>query len=315
MKQEKGFNCSIDNLYAVLLLAWGYCMDNASAFAAAYPFYTKKYINEAIAAITKAQDMLNNEQRNADSSKERQSLMDAAMQCLANWQLLKTYIINGYAEAVADIELKNAGSAYYLKAGKFNWSALRSMLKMGNDFLASNGADLVDRQIMSADFADKFATDAAAFAQKNADFHAAVVAKRKARKEKTGKDSDIYTLGIGMMRDGQRIFISTPELQEQFIFARLLAIVKGNKQASLSGYVYDTNKMPVAGVVITSKDQQYTATTNAKGRYNIGRIAAGDYTFSITCPGFAPVEQAIALSAGTASRVSFTMQNIMKKVA
>ena len=315
MKHDKGFNCSTDNLYAVLLLAWSHCQDNVSAFAAAYPFYTKKYINDAIAAVTKAQNQQNNDQRNANSSTERQALINAADQCLVNWQLLKTYIMNGYDEPVTDINLKNAGAAYYIKAAKYNWSAMRVLLKMAGDFLANNGADLVERQIMSADFADKFASDAADFSQKNTDFQNAVVAKRKARKDKTSNDSEIYTLGIGMMRDGQRIFVNTPQVQEQFIFARLLAIVKGNKQGKLSGYVYDANQLPVAGAVITSKDQQYTATTNLKGRYSIGRIAAGDYTFSVTCPGYAPVEQSITLSAGTASRLSFTIQNIMKKVA
>jgi len=85
--------------------------------------------------------------------------------------------------------------------------------------------------------------------------------------------------------------------------------------ASLKGYVTTSLGMPVEGATITSASGKYIATTNEKGYYTINRVAEGTYTFIISCPGYAPIEQVISFAAGTASNISFQMTNVMKKAA
>jgi len=59
----------------------------------------------------------------------------------------------------------------------------------------------------------------------------------------------------------------------------------------------------------------YKATTNKKGYYKISRIAEGTYTFTISCPGYAPVDQSITFTAGVKSKADATLINTMKKAA
>jgi len=69
------------------------------------------------------------------------------------------------------------------------------------------------------------------------------------------------------------------------------------------------------GAAVLSADEKYGAVTNSKGYYRISRIAAGTYTFNISCEGYEPVSQQITFAPGTASKGDFTMANEMKKVA
>jgi len=69
------------------------------------------------------------------------------------------------------------------------------------------------------------------------------------------------------------------------------------------------------GAAVLSADGKYGAVTNSKGYYRISRIAAGTYTFNISCEGYEPVSQQITFAPGTASKGDFTMANEMKKVA
>ena len=68
-------------------------------------------------------------------------------------------------------------------------------------------------------------------------------------------------------------------------------------------------------VTIMSANGKYVAVTDADGYYRISRVAAGTYTFTISCPGYTPIEQVITFTAGAASNVDFEMTNIMKKAA
>ncbi|MDQ6842792.1 MAG: carboxypeptidase-like regulatory domain-containing protein [Bacteroidota bacterium] len=73
--------------------------------------------------------------------------------------------------------------------------------------------------------------------------------------------------------------------------------------------------MPVIGALIASNELGYQAFTNAKGYFNIKRMVGGDYTISVSFPGYVPVEQQVSLTAGIGSKMSLTLVNAMKKVA
>ena len=102
--------------------------------------------------------------------------------------------------------------------------------------------------------------------------------------------------------------------KRQFVFTQLVKIYKGGS-ASLTGTVTNANNSGIEGALITSSNGQYTATTNKKGHYRISRIAEGTYNFTISCPGYTPVDVTIIFSAGVKSKADATLANAMKKVA
>jgi hypothetical protein len=70
-----------------------------------------------------------------------------------------------------------------------------------------------------------------------------------------------------------------------------------------------------AFAVITSAIGLYSATTNSKGKYRINRIAEGAYIFTITYPGYTPVDVTVIFTAGVRSKADATLANAMKKAA
>ena len=304
MKKTSTFSCSIENMYTVVRMAWSYCLAEIDSFSAAYPFYTLKYVNDAIDTAKKAQAMLNQEERNAITKQDRQNLMTSATDCLANWQMLKTYILNGYPKATALINLQAAGLKYYAKAAKMNWSAMRSLLKVSNSFLANNSADLIDRLIMPDTFATQYAADTATCSKDNNDFLDAEVNKSSETKDKQAKDDAIYKAAIIMMKNGQKIYAGNAAMKEKFVFQQLLATAKKNNQAGLKGLVLSENQLPVAEVTVMNSNGKYTTVTDAKGRFHIAGMEAGDYLIFIEKAGYQTIELPVTLKPGMTGRLN-----------
>ena len=68
-------------------------------------------------------------------------------------------------------------------------------------------------------------------------------------------------------------------------------------------------KIPLTDVKIESGE--YKAVTDKKGAYKIAAIAAGDYTFTITPPGSAPVQEKITIKGGTRKSFSYTYNGVL----
>lgn len=139
--------------------------------------------------------------------------------------------------------------------------------------------------------------------------------KETATSIKTAANNAIYASVIEMLKDGQQIFKEDTIMKRKFTFNYLVSMNRGERPASLKGKIVNNQHIPVAGAVILSQDQKYTATTGKKGQYHINRIAAGTYTFTITCAGYDPLVQIITFAAGKASKGDFEMTNAMMKVA
>jgi hypothetical protein len=75
--------------------------------------------------------------------------------------------------------------------------------------------------------------------------------------------------------------------------------------ASLHGTVINVSGaiVPHAMVVVEGKAGGQTATTNDRGQYSINGLAAGDYTVTITAPGFSPYEVRVLLISGNGQEI------------
>ncbi len=316
MKQDNSlFGTAQEILYTVCFAAWNLCQQYLKDFAGLKSLYTKKFIADAVQAVQAAKDLPNVHQSVAARKAARIDLGNATTQVRDNWQLLKVYITKAYTKDMLQTKLNLAGASYYAKTTVNNWSSVRSLIDAANSFISDNMEVLMANQNMPADFQATFQSDGDTCTQLSTIFFSLNLAKKMATDAKTAANNAIYQSLMEMLKDGQQIFKADAAVKQLFVFRNLVASHKGEGTASLSGRMYNASKQPVEGAVIVSKDQKYTATTNEKGHYRIARIASGTYTFSITCPGYNPLEQTITFTAGIASRASFDLQNIMKKVA
>jgi hypothetical protein len=316
MKRTKSNNgVPQEILYSVCLAAWNLCSQNLAKFTALKAFYTEAFIDQALAAVQAAKDLPQIVQTLAYRKEARINLVNATKQVQANWQLLKLYINKAFAEDIVRARLDGAGAAFYVKASADNWSAVRSLIDTANAFIANNLGDLMANDNMPADFQTKFQADGNSCIELSVSHARLNIEKEMATNRKVEANNTIYASTIEMLKDGQQIFKDNAAAQKQFTFSYLVSIYRGERSASLKGYVVNYLGLPIEGASVVSADQKYAAITDDKGYYCITRIAEGAYTFSVTCTGYVPQMQQITFTAGTASRSNFELTNKMKQVA
>jgi hypothetical protein len=302
-------------LYTVCIAAWKLCSANLTKFTALKAFYTEAFVTNALTAVRAAKDLPEIRQTIAARKEARINLAAATRQVRGNWQVLKVYITKAFEESMVKAKLDAAGAGLYSKASVDNWSAVRSLIDAANTFIAANLDQLTANGNMPADFQTTFKTAGDACIDLSVIYSKANMAKEMATGIKADANNAIYASVIEMLKDGQQIFKDDAIMKRQFAFSYLVSMHRGDGSASLRGTIVNSLKMPVEGAVIVSDDQKYIATTDRKGYYRINRIAAGTYTFTITCPGYNPRVEVITLAAATASRGDFELTNLLSKVA
>ena len=313
LKPEYGISQEI--LYTICLSAWVLCEQYLTQFAALKAYYTLDFISIAQLGVQDAKAMPSTVQTVTSRKAARIDLLAATKQVQANWQLLKVYMVKAYDKDMLKTKLDAAGAAFYNKASVDNWSGVRSLIDAANIFIAANLGDLTANDNMPQSFQVKFQSDSSTCIELSTIFFGLNMEKQMATSAKINANNAIYASVMEMLKDGQQIFKEDAALKKQFTFSKLVGVYKGEGSASLRGRIVNNLNLPVEGATIISRDQKYTATTNAKGHYRISRIAEGSYTFTVTCPGYIPVDQVITFTAGTASTFNVELPNVMKKVA
>jgi hypothetical protein len=302
-------------LYTVCIAAWNLCKGNLAKFTALKALYTEAFVTDSLNAVHAAKDLPDIRQTLAARKEARINLVAATRQVRANWQLLKVYITKAFDASMVKAKLDAAGAGLYNKASVDNWSAVRSLIDAANTFIANNLEALTASDNMPADFQTAFKAAGDNCIDLSVIFAQIDVEKEMATTQKLDANNAIYAAVIEMLKDGQQIFKDDAAMKRQFTFNYLVSMHRGNGSASLKGTIINSLKMPVQGAVIVSQDQKYLATTNSKGFYRINRIAAGTYTFTITCPGYNPLETLITFAPATASKGDFELTNALAKVA
>jgi hypothetical protein len=312
---KKHYSIPQEILYTICVAAWKLCSRNLAKFTTLKAFYTEAFIADAVQGIQDAKKLPESVQTISARKEARINLIRATRQVLANWQVLKVYIAKAYDEKMVKTKLVAAGASLYSKASVDNWTAVRSLIDTANTFITNNLDDLMASENMPADFQTTFKAAGDNCIALSVIFAHINMEKEIASSIKSRANNAVYARLIEMLKDGQQIFRDNAEMKKQFTFRYLVSKQRGEHSASFKGRIFNNLNMPVADAVIVSQDDKYRATTASKGQYHIKRIAAGTYTFTITCDGYEPIVQNITLTAGTATRGDFQMISILKKVA
>jgi hypothetical protein len=313
-KITKSFSCSQEVLYLVCTAGWNLCSNFLSQFTAFRAIYTPTYVADNIQAVKDAQALTPSLQSIGDRSLVRTACVNALTIVQADWQRLKTYIGNAFDADQVQAQVKIAGGSFYAKVSAKNWSAAHGLIDAANTFITNNLDALTANGNMPAGFQTTFQTDGNAFIAASAEYASITVAARQFTGEKNAANEAIYQALVNMLTDGKKVFAGNKVAKKQFVFTQLVKIYKGGS-ASLIGTVTNANGVGIEDAVITSSNALYSATTNSKGKYRITRIAEGTYNFTISCPGYTPVDVTITFSAGVKSKADATLANAMKKVA
>ncbi len=315
MNPIKIYGCTKELLYTICLACWNSCSNYQTVFAAFKALYTPEFIADALQNVKDAQALPDSRQAIAARAAARINLIEAADAVKVNWQKLKAYITQAYSKEVAPAMLEGAGASLYKKVSGDNWSAIRSLIDAANSFMSQNLSALTDNENMPASFPEVFQSAGGDFLELSVTYFNIDNAKKMAVTQKTDANNAIYESVISMCKDGQQIFKEDVAIKNLFVFEQQLAIRKGAGSASLSGYIKNDAQLPVIGALIASNELGYQAFTNDKGYFSIKRLVAGDYTISVSFPGYSPVEQQVSLTAGVGSKMNLILANAMKKVA
>ncbi len=306
-KVKKLFSCSQGALYAIILMATGNVRKFLNQFAALKAFYTKEYLDNIDKQVNEAQNMLNEEQRNGITSCDRTEAATSAKKALKAWRTLRQYIRTAYKDNGVNARLKEAGWASYADAKALNWSALKVILKMGTDFLATNKTALLANQNMPDGFIAIYADAATACFTLIKDFQDASLDKGSQTINKNEADNVLYETITGILQDGQHLFEDQKSAHRLFVFNTILKIVKSKMPAHFTGYVFGPNKRPVEGTTISINGGQYITVTDALGRFAFNRLEAATYPVEITCPHFNTIQQNMTFKPGTGKHSKFVL--------
>ncbi len=302
-------------LYTVCVAAWKLCGLNLLNFSTLKAFYTEAFVASALQAVEDAKQLPESLETIGARKEARINLMNATRKVLRNWQVLKVYITKAFDENLVKTKLQVAGASLFPLASVDNWTAVKNLIDATNAFIANNLDLLVANDNMPADFQNTFKTAGDSCSAAYVIYAHVNMEKETATSIKLDANNFIYTSVMEMLKDGQQIFNEDPIMKKKFTFSYLVSMNRGERPASLRGKIVNNLNIPVAGAVITSQDLKYTATTDSKGQYHINRIAAGTYTFTITCSGYNPLVEIITFAAGTASKGYFELTTVLKKVA
>jgi len=314
-KNKKNYGIPQEILYTVCVAAWKLCGQNLPSFTALKAFYSETFVANALQAVNDAKQLPEILTTISARKVARIHLIKDTRKVLANWQVLKVYITKAFDEKLVKTKLHAAGASLYPRASVDNWTAVRSLIEAANTFIASNLDALTANENMPTEYLNTFKTADDNCVAAYIIFSHINMEKETATSIKIEANNAIYMNVIEMLKDGQQIFKEDEIMKRKFTFNYLVSMNRGERPASLKGIIVNNLNMPVAGAVILSQDQKYTATTGNKGKYHINRIAAGTYSFTINCPGYSPLVQVITFAAGKASKGDFEMTNVMKKVA
>lgn len=283
------FNCSQPELYSVCDTGWNSCSANLAAFTNFSPMYDAAFVTAAKAAIAAAMGLPDEEQRDEDTRTFRAEMLVLLKDNNELFQRLKRYITKAYPKDQLKIKFAAAGQAHYEKASNEDWNAAKSLYKDADDFIQANTAALEANDNMPpgpAGFAAQFATARNNFNTKYQAYIDAGQNDEVETQDKTEANNVIHAAVMSMFLDGQMIFKNNEAKKKLFTFEQVLLNVAGPGSTGFKG----TAKESVTNVLLPNVLVKVIGTdveilTDAEGKFS-KILAAGTYTFIITCEGF-----------------------------
>lgn len=310
MTVEENYRCKQSELYAVARMGWENYVDDLPAFSGFKGKYDANTAIAAIAALTAARALPDEQSRNAEQERSRIQLEALAKRCLNNWQGLKLYIRDTYPESERKPLLEAAGADFYDAAANQDWAAMISLLGASLLFINSNQTALENGgQNMPAGFVATYTNDKDKWEAKYATFLDLKEVSKEETAAKILANNAVYQSLIEMLDDGKYLFANDPVRYERYVFDKLLGYVTTAGPTGMRVAVQAAvTELPVANVSIEVQPGNYIATTDASGIVVLN-MPEDVYRVLIEADGYKPVTvNAFDIKTGVVSRLDIVLE-------
>lgn len=306
------YHCAQKDLYSVCRSGWTNYENHLADFTAHKALYDAAKKTAALAAITAAEDLPDEQARGASSELLRLEVVSTGNTVLSNFKKLKSYINSAYPKAQWKALYEAAGQTYYEAAANEDWESLRQIgISMGN-FIDAHVVELTAGDNMPATFQTQSETDTTTFNTKYNDFKEAAETGEATAGKLTANNAIFDELTL-MFADAQVIYEDDFDASQLFVFDRLLQQVNPSN-AGLQGQVFDGGTFtPLGDATVTmqkSGSSPVSTTTDQFGAFNITGIPAGDYTVTLTKSGYQTINDVVTIQTGTVSSKEYVMQPV-----
>lgn len=310
------FNCSQADFILVMNIILNSFSEYLSDFAVVSRKYDSTWGTTVRDKLQAAENLPNEEEREAASEELRSKLMEQAILGRKMWQFLKHYINDAYELSMAKIKLKAAGSNLYDDASNDNWPIIQMMFNMAQRFLAANEEELLAAGEMPLTFKADFDAMFKEFRKRLMAFEDGKENNMVISQQRTSALNEVHLLVMPMATLGQRIFASNEAVRKQFVFSDVLSRVGGTGLAGIRGKVTDVETSAgIEAATISMKDVEQTAVTDENGNYVLNS-PSGKYQVTVTAPGYVTrVIEDFTVEVGTVSKLDVAMTKLVETPA
>ncbi len=317
MKAKNLFNCTQQELYLALPLAWALCHKNLSRFAKLKGFYTEGYVNDRLAEIAAAKAIPNYKTRKDEPNTYRVSLDEATEDCCHYFVMLKSLIGSAFRPELLEVKYDAAGSAFFNKAEQGNEGAMNDLNDTAIQFIQKNEADLKANNNMQDTFLTDYQAVVAHYNTQRKAYNESAKMATGLTKDNSEANNNIYKMMMAMMADARVIFRKEPVLRDQFTFTNVLDQVVSASVAGIRGKVMNVEtEKGIEKVKITIDGKDKTYETDKFGKFDIAQLANGEYMVTFSCKGYKDVVfEEFEVKTGVYNTLNVTMEAMMMAVA
>lgn len=221
------YNCSQSALYATCRIMWTNYVDEQAALAGLRPLYTLAYGTAALAEVTAAQILPDDQARGSGAEVALLDLRNVyAPDGRLKWQMLKAYIEFAFPAHVKP-KLEEAGWRHYDEAVRNNWEEMSQLMAKGSAFLADAGnvAGLTADDNMPPGFVAVFEAAKAGFDAQYLLFMNRSLGQPGGTVDKIAANNAIFRKAMRLSKDAPLALANLPERYNKLVFARVLAAV------------------------------------------------------------------------------------------
>ena len=290
MKKKSSFNCTQQELYLIVPLAWALCRKNLAHFAKYFGYYTEGYVNDRIAEVAVAKAIPNYYSRKDEPSTKRVLLDAAIADCCHYFLFLEAMIAKTYRAEMLEAKYQSAGTAYFDKAEQGNEGALNDLNDSAIKFMVANAVDLKADNNMTDAFMVDYQAAVANYESCRTAYNDSSETASSLTQDNSEANEKIYKTMMGMFAHAQIVFRKEPDMRAQFTFTNILNQVVSAGVAGIRGKVTELGtKKSINKVKVVIKDKDKTYETDKSGKFDIPQLANGTYALTFSCAGFKDV--------------------------
>lgn len=308
-KTQSLYRTSMVILYMVCRFGWTLYNKYWESFSELSEEYTKDYRVQQLAAVNKAQALLDASQRRGTVKQQGVELDDSSQSAILFWKKLRRFIMKAIPGRDQDAAIAQAGGAHFAKAREGNRAELTDLLTAGQTYLTANEAMLIDKAAMPATFAAGYNKAKDLYDKQHLDYASAKGDATDGTVDKVEANNELYKNIQFMFGDAQTVFDKQKMVAKQFSFAAVKRLVTKD-MAGIHFTILEAGikepKKPAITAIITTDESGEAYPVNKRGVASI-LMKAGVHSVTVSCPGFQTYTGIVKADAGVKHRVKIEL--------